>query len=445
MTLGTGSTSNSATVIASAPTNTTYTNPAYPFNKRAGKINIKKFDSVFTKEKAKFKKSKVQDWGDLLMQDKEIKNILMTDKANDVANKDPRFDPSRMGKTGTEPLGTFFHDEEYQRLMETSNSKRVLRHWDFAFFTCVFCVKFTDQSLNLIEDKTVYLNTVDGWHHLIDLYLELRAGNVKGWEPEDWAKFPVPTQTWITDDPTFPGRLALMINGEGQSKWAEIEYLRIHSNNHRFYPASSTSEDQLAYQQVQACIKEGNTVLVSSNHPDAKKDGTLSHIGAVTQSANAEISRLKFIMGQNHNWWPMEKRSSAMFGFYGNIYDEFVLNGKPLKGAVFDEQMLAYHYIIQHVFGNLDGAMKAIAGKNGALKKLEALSNQGWKVPSGDNSLLAMIEILYMDYVKGTHRISSARGSHVWYDKKKQPVNIVDALVKLPTIGAVYAQKISTL
>jgi hypothetical protein len=443
MTLDTGTNMN--TVATNAPTTTR------TFNKPVGKINIKKIDNVLTKAKDKFNKLKVQDWGDLLMQDKDIKNIIETDKANDVANKDPRFDPAVMGIVGYVPLGVFIYDEEYQRLMEKTNSKRILRNFDLRFFTCVYCIKFSDPTLNVIDNQSgmIYANTIDGWHHLIDLYIELRAGNIKGWEPEDWADFPVPTQTWVTDDPTLPGRLSLMINGEGQSKWGEFEYLRIHSNNWRLYsqqhPTKVTTEDKLAYDQVMACIKDGNSVPMNKEHKDAKKDGVISHIGAITDTRNKDITRLKFIMSQNENWWPLEKRSAAMFGFYGHIYDEFIRTGTPLKGQAFDDQMTAYNYIVQHVFGNLENAMKAVAGKNGALKKLEALSNQGWKTPGGDNSLLAMIEILYMDYFQGPARISAARGSHVWYDKSKKPVNIVDALMKLPSVGAGYTQKISTL
>lgn len=440
MTLNTGSNMNSVTTTVSTPTRI--------FNKPVGKINIKKIDNVLTKAKDKFNKRKVQDWGDLLMQDKDIKNIIETDKANDVANKDPRFDPAVMGIVGYVPLGVFLYDEEYQRLMEKTNSKRILRNFDLRFFTCVYCIKFTDPTLNVIDNQSgmVYANTIDGWHHLIDLYIELRAGNIKGWDPEDWADFPVPTQTWITDDPTLPGRLSLMMNGEGQSKWGEFEYLRIHANNWRLYsqqhPTKVTTEDKLAYDQVMACIKN-NSVPMNKEHKDAKKDGVITHIDAIAK--NKTIKRLEFIMSQHENWWPLEHRSSAMFGFYGNIYDEFVRTGTLLKGQVFDDQMLAYHYIIQHVFGNLEGAMKAIAGKNGALKKLEALSNQGWKSPSSDNSLLAMIEIIYMDYLKGPHKISAARSGHVWYDKNKKPVNVVDALMKLPTVGSDYTQKINSL
>lgn len=420
------------------------------FNKPVGKIDISAIDNVLIKPKGTFKKYTVQDWGDFLLQDKEIKNILATDKANNVANTDFKFDPSVMGVTGYTLLKEFFYNEEHQRLVDLANSKRLLRTFNLQFFTCVFCVNvinkesepfsILDGAMNLV---TLYMSTVDGWHHLIDLYLELRAGNIKGWDPEDWENFPVPTQTWTTDDPTLPGNLALMLNGEGQSKWGEFEFLRIHSNNYRLYPMQATTQDKLAYDQVMTCLNLGNTVLLPNNHTDAKETGVFSHIGAVTHSANAEIPRLEFIMSQNEKWWPLEERSSAMFGFYGNIYDEFVRNHKPLSGTAFEDQILNYHYILQQVFGNLSKAMKAIKGKHGALKKLETLSNQGWKSPSGDTEVLAVVEIIYKDYLKGPHRISATRGSYVWTDSKKQQQTVVDALMKLPNTS--YAQIISSL
>lgn len=420
------------------------------FNKSQGKIDISKIDNVLIKPKGTFKKYTVQDWGDMLMLDKEIQNILNTDKANDVANTDSRFDPTVMGVTGYTLLKEFFYDEEYQRLMEMSNSKRLLRTFDLRFFTCVFCIKVINKKnkpFTIIDGVgntvVLYMNTVDGWHHLVDLYLELRAGNIKDWDPEDWGDFPVPTQTWTTDDPTLPGNMSLMLNGEGQSQWGEFEYLRIHSNNYRLYPKQATEQDKLAYDQVMTCLQAGNTALLPNNHTDAKEAGVFSHIGAVTHSANAEIPRLEFIMSQNEKWWPLEERSSAMFGFYGNIYDEFVRNHKPLSGTAFDDQMLNYHYILQQVFGNLSKAMKAIKGKHGALKKLETLSNQGWKAPSGDTEVLGVVEIIYKDYLKGTHRISAIRGSYVWTNTKKQQQTVVDALMKLP--NTTYAQIISSL
>jgi hypothetical protein len=422
-------------------------NVSYTFTKPTGKINLKTFDNVLTKLKNDFKKLLVSDWGDLMMADESISNHLKTDNANDVANRDPRFDPARMGKTGTTKLGVFFYDEEIQRLMDSPNFKRLIQQFDISFFTCVFCVIYKDKKMNYTKGKTTYHNTIDGWHHLIALYLQLRAGNIKGWDPEDWADFPVPTQTWETDDPTFAGRLALMVNGEGQKGWGEFEYIRIHSNNYRLYsqshPDKITSEDKIAYDQVMACLVDGNSVLMSTNHKQAKNKGAVTHVDAVRN--NKDVDRLKFIMSQHEKWWPHEERSSAMFGFYGNIYDEFVRNNRPMKGQAFDDQMLAYNYIIQHVFGNLSGAMKAVAGKYGALTKLQTLSNQGWKAPSSDNALLAMIEIIYMDYLKGTQRISAARGSFVWTNTKRQQTNIVDALQVLPNTGAGFAQKISTL
>lgn len=421
----------------------------YTFTKPAGKISIKTFDNVLTKLKEDFKKLTVQDWGDVMLANDTIANLVSTDKANDVANKDSRFDPARMGKTGYTKMGILFYDEEFQRLMDSPNFKNLITLFDLSFFTCVYCVVFKDKKMNYVKNKVTYHNTVDGWHHLIALYLHLRAGNIKGWDPEDWEDFPVPTQTWETDDPTFPGRLSLMINGEGQKKWGEFEYVRIHSNNYRLYhvshPDKVTAEDKLAYDQVMTCMNDGNSVLLSTNHTQANVKGALTHIDAVRKETNKDIDRLKFIMSQHEKWWPHEERSSAMFGFYGNIYDEFIRNSKPLKGQAFEDQMLAYNYIIQHVFQNLPGAMKAISGKHGAMTKLQTLSNQGWKAPSTDNALLAMIEIIYKDYLNGTERISAARGSFVWTNSKKQQINVVDALKLLPTVGAVYAQKISTL
>jgi hypothetical protein len=414
----------------------------YVFHKPNGKVNLKKIDSVLTKKKEDFKKYSVQDWGDLMYGKSKIQTILKTAFANNVAKSDPNFDPALMGKAGYTKMGELFYDEEWQRLMEEGNTERILAGFNIRYFTCVLCV--------ILEDKTTgekiekYSSTIDGWHHLVALYLHLRAGNIKGWDPEDWKDFPVPTQTWETDDPTLSGRLSLLVNGEGQQKWGEFEYMRIHSNNFRFYPERATEEDKLAYEQVQACIKEGNSMPISKHDKDnLKKDGVLTHIDAIRQNKNTDISRLKFIMKTNNDWWPLEKRSSAMFGLYGNIYDEFVRTSKSMKGQAFDDQILAYHYIIQHVFGNLDNALKALSGKHGALKKLEALTKSGWKAPSTDNALLAVVEILYKDYLQGPEKISAARGSFTYVTKKGTTINIVDALAALPNTN--YANLIDSL
>jgi hypothetical protein len=412
----------------------------YTFKKTNGKVNLKKYESVLTKTQNKFKKFRVDQWGDIVLP--AVKKFLETDKANNVAETDPRFDPAFMGKVATVPLGKLWYHEEFQRLMEPDNLKNIVSNFDIRYFTCVLCV--------IIEDKTTgetveqFASTIDGWHHTVGLYCQIRAGNIKGVDPDDWEDFPIPAQVWETDDPTFPGRLSLLVNGEGQKPWGEFEYIRLHSNNYRFYPDRATEVDKLAYEQVQACIKEGNSLPISQNDDSLKKKpGVITHINAIRNSKNDDVDRLRFIMKTNHDWWPNEKRSAAMFGFYGNIYDEFVRIGRPLKGQQFDDQMLAYHYVIQHVFDNLEGAMKAIAGKNGAMTKLEAMTNDGWKQPAGDHALLAMVEILYKDYLQGPERISSARGSFTHVQKNGKVLNIIDALKQLPNTN--YAQQIATL
>ena len=120
----------------------------YTFTKPAGKIDIKTFDNVLTKPREDFKKLTVQEWGDIMMEDTTISNIIKTDYANDVANKDPRFDPARMGVTGYTPMGVLFYHEEFQRLMDKPNFKNLVSLFDLQFFTCVFCVIFKDAKMN---------------------------------------------------------------------------------------------------------------------------------------------------------------------------------------------------------------------------------------------------------------------------------------------------------
>jgi hypothetical protein len=391
------------------------------FTPRTGKNTFDKIDNVFTKLLNQFCKFSISDKGDELLDNKILKNALKTNKANDVATTDPNYDPANMGKVYNTKLGDHYWLELIQRLVDLNNIIKIAQHFRFTSFTVVYAVKHSWLS---------YLITVDGFHHLLALYVNIRAGNIKGWDPEDWRDFPVPTMVWDTDDKSFPLRIALEINGGTQLKWGEIEYLRLNSTIARFFPQYAKPEDRLALEQVSACLNEGQSVPLNKKHKDTKIKESITHIEAI--ASNKNITRLKFIQSNNYKHWPYEKRSAAMFGFYGNIFD--------LLPNITDSQMNDYCYIIQKVFGNLD---KAKLATSQAMKKLTKLSNDNWKPSSQDNALLAVVEIIYKDYMHGSKKVTGSKGSYVYTNSKNVTINVVDALRKLP--NSVYAKKIDSL
>ncbi len=407
------------------------------FQKSKGKINTSNIENVMLKPKGSFKKWTLEDWGHTLLQDdEELTLILEQQKANNVANTEPRFDPSRMCKPEYRKLEELIWDEQIQRLPDSGNIRRIARDFDTAFFTPIACVKSKE------FDKLI---VPDGWHHAEDYYLEIRAGNIKGIHPDDWRDVKVPCNVWYNDDPTFPGRLALMLNGEGQLAWGPYHYWRLHSGFYSLH-GSKEPEDELAYNQLMAVVNEGNSVPLESTHKDAKKPGVITHIAAIRKNSE---DRLKFIMKMNEKYSPLEKRSDAMFGFYGEIYDDEIRNRRPLSGKAFDEKMNDYHAIIQIVFaddkgpGNLEKAKKAIDGGGGAIDMLEHISNKAWRDPSGDRKVLAVVEIIYKDYVKGPHPVSAAKTAFTWSDSNRREYTVVTALTKIPHSD--YAQKIASL
>lgn len=395
--------------------------PKRIFKPKSGRDTFNKIDNVFAKGLKDFGKSSISDVGDELLGLTGLKNVLKTNAANDVANTDPNYDPDTMGTVSNTKLGDHFWLEIVQRLVDNKHAINIAKDFRFSSFTVVYAVK---------HSWLPYLITVDGFHHLLALYVNIRAGNVKGWDPDDWRDFPIPTMVWHTDDKSFPLRIALEINGGTQLKWGEIEQLRCKSAIARFFPEYARPEDRLALEQVQTCLHAGHSVPMNRKHPHAKMKESITHIDAM--ASIKDISRLTFILENNYKHWPHETRSSAMFGFYGNIFDHLP--------NITEAQMNDYCYIVQKVFGNLDKAKTATIK---AMKKLSTLSNNNWKPSGQDNALLAVVEIIYKDYLKGSRKITGSKGSYVYTISKGTTVNVVDALIQLP--GSGYAKKINGL
>ena len=175
---------------------------------------------------------------------------------------------------------------------------------------------------------------------------------------------------------------------------------------------------------------ETNVNKLNNKYKDAKIKEAITHIGAI--ASNKNIDRLKYILGTNYTNWPQDKRSSGMFGFYGNIFDHLP--------NVTSTQMNDYHYIVDSVFGSIDNAKSATIK---AMTKMEALTNDNWKPSGQDNALLAVVEIIYQDYLSGKGTITGARGSYVYVNRLGNQINVVDALMQLPNTD--YADKICAL
>lgn len=391
------------------------------FKPRVGQSTWSKIENVFTKLINEFKSFSISDKGDELLKNTALKNALKTNKANNVADNDPNFDPINMGKACVTKLGDHKWLELVQRLVDNKNILNIAQHFRFSSFTVVYAVQHS--WLN-------HLITVDGFHHLLALYVNIRAGNVKGWDPEDWKDFPIPSMVWTTDDASFPLRISIELNGGTQLKWDEIEHIRCKSAIARLFPQNAKPEDRLALEQVLACMNEGHSVLLPKKHKDVKIKESLTHVGAVAGHKN--IDRLKYILGENYKHWPQDKRSSGMFGFYGNIFDQLPNITKT--------QMNDYHYIIDKVFGSMEGA-KAATIK--AMAKMEALTNDNWKPSGQDNALLAVVEIIYQDHLGGKGIVTGSRGSYVYVNRLGKQTNVVDALMQLPNTN--FASAISSL
>lgn len=394
------------------------------FKKKTGRPDLSKIDSVLTKPIESFAKKTYEDHGNDLMTNDEIQKIINNYKANKV-----KFDPAKMGKPCYTPLGFHLTNEETQRLKDHKNIIKIGRNFREDFYGIVHCVK---------KSFTQHYEDVDAMHRTSWLYLAIINGLVKGYNEKNWRDFPVPSIVFHTDDPTFPGLLALMLNGEGQTPWGKFDFLRIHSNNARLHGSVAT-EDLLAYQKVLSCINDGVSMPVPSNHKDAKKLGASTHIDAIMKTDNTD--KFRFIQSQNFKWWPMEDRDSAMWGFYGNQFDHYVNFGIPMKGKAWDERDNDLHCIIQKVFGNLTGLREAVGP---ALKQLAILSKGSFKKTADDDAALTVVEIIYKDYLNGKHPVSGASGNYSWVDPNSGKVlNIVHGLLQVP--NSEYAKKINSL
>jgi hypothetical protein len=392
------------------------------FKPKTGQSTFSKIENVFTKLLNQFFKYSISDVGDeLLTKNKVLKNALATNKANDVANKDPNYDPANMGKVYNTKLGDHYWLELVQRLVSDSNLQAIAQHFRFSSFTVVYAVK---------HSWLDYLITVDGFHHMLALYVNIRMGNVKNCHPDDWREFEIPTMVWHTDDQSFPLRIALEINGGTGEQWGEYDQLRCKSAIARLFPKYARPEDQLALAQVLSCQNKGHSVPLTKRHKHAKYTEAQTHINAIAN--NKDINRLDYIMEQNYQHWPFDKRSAGMFGFYGNIFDHLPNISK--------QQMNDYCYIIDKVFGSLEQAKSATIK---AMNKLTAISRDNWQPSGQDNALLAVVEIIYKDYLQGSGTITGSRGSYVYVNSKNVSINVVDALMQLPNTD--FANKINSL
>lgn len=398
------------------------------FEKKLGQADLSQIDNVFEKNKEDFLIKTYKDHADALYADEKIVSILNNYVANGV-----QFDPKDMGVPCYTPLGLHFTSEETQRLIDSRNIHKIGRKFRFDFYGIVHCVK--KSYLDTYED-------VDAMHRTTWLLLAILAGCVKGYDESNWMDFPIPSIVYHTDDPTFPGLLALMLNGEGQTPWGDIDFLRIHCNNHRLYGSIAT-EDMLAYQKVMSCKLDGHSIPVAANHKDAKKLGASTHIDAIMQNDNME--RFRFVQSQNLKWWPMEDRDSGMWGFYGNQFDHYKNFKIPLTGKNWEERDHDMHAIIQMLFENLTGLRGVVTA---ALKQMSIHSKGAFKKGKSDNTELAIVEILYKDYYGGPHLVSGAAGNYLYRDPNtKEEYNIVDALRDLKDKNGkyIYRSKIDDL
>lgn len=394
------------------------------FKKRLGVPDLSKIDSVLEKPLESFVIKNYADHGKELLVNDTIRSILNSYKANGT-----KFNPSKMGIPCHTPLGLHITNEETQRLKDAKNIINIGRNFREDFYGIVHCVK---------KSTSEYYEDVDAMHRTSWLYLAIISDLVEGYSEKNWKEFPVPSIVYENDDPTFPGLLALMLNGEGQTPWGKFDFLRIHSNNARLHNSMKT-EDLLAYEKVLACKNIGHSMPVPANHKDADELGAITHIEAIMECDNME--RFRFIQGQNFKWWPMEERDSAMWGFYGTQFDHYKAFGLPMTGTAWEERDHDIHAIVQKVFGNLTG-LKAAVGP--ALKQMKLLSRGSFAKSKGVIAELSIVEIIYKHHYKGPHPISGASGNFVWTDPNtNQSINIVDALMKIPNTD--YAQKIASL
>jgi len=399
-------------------------NQKLKFVKKQGTVDLSLIDNVLEKSLDQFVKKNYQLHGQELLANEKVRNLIDTLVQNKI-----QYDPAQMGVPCYTPLGKHLTNEEVQRLKDISNIIKIATNYRFDFYGVVHCVKKTTSE---------FFEDVDAQHRNSLLYVLIVKGLVKGYDESNWQDFPVPSIVYTTDDPTFPGLLALMLNGEGQTPWGDFEFLRIHSNNVRLHHSTKT-EDLLAFQKVQSCKIDGHSVPLPKNHKDKNKKGAQTHIDSIM--ANDNMERFAFIQSQNLKWWPMEDRSSSMWGFYGHQFDHYKRFRLPLNGTAWEERDNDFHAIIQQVFGNLDGLREAVTP---AIKQMVKMTNGAFTKGKSDIGELSLVELIYKNEYNGPHQISGLSGNFTWRDPNtKQEITLVDALKALPNTD--YAKKIANL
>ena len=416
------------------------------FKKKSGKVDLSKIDNVLDKDPTTFKSLTYKDHSDRLLANKKTNAILDRYVHNKIL-----FDPAKMGVPCYTRLGDHFTNEAVQRLLSMENCERILSKFRMDFVQPIHCVK--REGSDKLEDN-------DDMHTASCLAALARKGLVKGIDKDKWQDWMVPTYLHETNDRTFSGDYALMINGEGKDPWGPFEFLKIHHNNFKYYTSDEDKrkgnydeDDKQAFDKV-TILRNANTIPLPAKHPDLDKLGTTGHIDAIDKIDDLE--ELNYVVKTNDIWWHMYPRSNGMWGFYKTQY-RFLQAPSPGQSPIINHKDKAdydydIHSILQMVFGDTKLRLHPFEVLLGvvpnALKKLRDMTGGGWTGSAGDISVFAIVEILYKDYYKGKFQVSGLAGKFTWTDKQTgRTVDIVDAICELQDKEGnyIYRDKIYSL
>lgn len=309
------------------------------FTKSNLKVDISKIDNPLAKKKSELVNKTLEQTSQELLDDKKFNGAAAFYLANGIQfniNNIPTFEKHK--------LRDLLIPEEVQRLLDKEHCTKITKNFDPRLLSPVYVVRLLGSS-----DLLVF----DSMHTVTEVAALARLGLWKGVDPANWLDLEYPCWVIDTDQESFPSRAALYRNGEGSKPWGPYDYHRVYVRSFNLYgDAGPNNKYKLAAEKQKICERE-YSIPLPKNHPQVGKAGTFSHIEAMDGYSESDMDEFNFIMSMNNKYWHGSCMDSAVWGFYGKLYEGFSWMDVPMSGADFDKFMDDIHAIIKTFFTSM--------------------------------------------------------------------------------------------
>lgn len=319
------------------------------------------------------------------------KNPIIANMLADLKNKGKTFDPNKIGTTKKQRIGTATFLEETQRLVIPKHIADIGENCQEELLSPAFATVSADGKSNPIFDTQHGINLVG---------LFAKNGLLDGVDPENWEDFEYPFFVVNNSSVAFANEAAFHRNGKGQKKWTAMDFHRIKVAGVRQH--GSTDKEYVDSEKRQTICEKNEAIPVSASDPQKGKAGTLDRVDAIY---NWSLKTLDFILATHKTYWHGTKIDSAIFGLYGNLYDNMRAKNIPTSGPEWDEFLDNFHAIIKKCFTDLSILRKETENVHVAWHEVAYPNIKNHKLNSTNGALAIVLKIYQR--LGGTHPLTN--------------------------------------